>query len=106
MKKVYSSIVSVLLVAVLSSYHTHLKEVTTIKGIVVEEQTSKPLSGVLVYVTAGEEECLTKDNGKFLIETMQKIPLTVTAERWGYVKKTVRVTEPGKQMIIQLAKKE
>ena len=88
-----------------SSFTSRLSLSGTVKGVVVGED-GKPVSGVLVYATAGEEEALTKQNGEFSIETSRKTPFTLTAEHWEYHKGAVTVNDPDKRVTIKLAKKK
>ncbi|MBL7730165.1 MAG: carboxypeptidase-like regulatory domain-containing protein [Chitinophagaceae bacterium] len=68
-------------------------------------QTGKPIKGALVYVVAGEEEALTKDNGVFKITTSQKTPVTVTAEHQQYHTGRISITDTRQQIIVRLKAK-
>lgn len=101
-KRIFSAFI---VIAALSSFLKPAGETVTVSGIVVSDQTGKPLPAVLVYVTEGEEEALTKEKGEFRVETAKKLPFTVTAEHWEYEKRIIRVTGTDKKLIIRMVKK-
>ena len=73
-----------------------------LKGIVVSGKNGKPLKDVLVYALAGEEEALTDAEGKFHLNTFQKIPLVLTAEKPQYKKLKITVTSFSEELLIRL----
>lgn len=58
----------------------------TIKGVVLDAQSGKPLAGVYLYVVKGEEESLTDAKGTFVLESWQSLPLQLTVQYGGAVK--------------------
>lgn len=73
-----------------------------VSGVVLADNTGKPLSNAHVYIVHGEEEALTNSKGEFSIETAKKFPVTLTAEHQGFKKFQAMVTSPGQKQIIKL----
>ena len=64
----------------------------TIDGVVVHAATNKPISGLHVFTKKGEEEAFTNSKGVFHFTSWQALPLIITIQQPGGVKKTIRVT--------------
>ncbi len=79
-----------------------VKELNTVKGIVLSDKTGKPVPGVLVYIVLGEEEALTKGQGEFSIETTKKLPLEVVTEHRDYKKQSVELSVLTGKLVIRL----
>jgi hypothetical protein len=77
----------------------------TVAGKVVDAQTSQALSGVHVYIEAGEEEAFSDRNGKFSIQSWKKFPITVYAEHKDYQKQTLQVNSASGALEIKMKKK-
>jgi hypothetical protein len=77
----------------------------TVAGKVVDAQTNQALSGVHVYIEAGEEEGFSDRSGKFSIQSWKKYPITVYAEHKDYLKQTVQVSSAGGALEIKMKKK-
>ena len=84
-----------------SSFQIDPSEKITVSGVVLSA-SGKPVSGVLVAVTPGEEEALSKEKGEFSIQTSRQTPFTLTAEHWDFSKATVTVTDATKRITIRL----
>lgn len=76
-----------------------------VTGIVVADNTGKPLARVHVYVVDGEEEALTNNRGEFRIETTAKFPVQVTAEHQDYFKYRTAVNSSGQKLVIRMKPK-
>ena len=49
----------------------------TLKGVVANKETARPLPDIYVYTVKGEEEGITNKNGEFKFATWQKLPVTL-----------------------------
>ena len=74
----------------------------TVEGIVISNSTSRPVGNTYLYIVPGEEEALTDINGKFVITTWQKFPLSVTAEHPNFKKAKLLVSAEGTKQVIKL----
>jgi len=63
----------------------------TIKGVVLDTTTNKPVANAYVYIVKGEEESLTDKNGAFSIETWQHLPLLLTVQQANAAVKKIKV---------------
>lgn len=76
-----------------------------IKGVVVEENTRKPVQNAYVFIIDGEEEDLTNSKGEFRIESWQKLPVTINVTNANYQKYSAKVNDATKQQHIRLKSK-
>lgn len=76
-----------------------------VKGVVVSAETGKPLPGIYLFVTEGEEEALTNAKGEFVIKTWKPLPLVLTSQNIDYHNVKVRVTQTSGVISVKLRKK-
>lgn len=78
---------------------------TILEGVVVSKETNRPIPKAYLFVVKGEEETITGSNGKFVITTWQKLPVTITVEHPEFKKVKVEVKGQGNAHIIKLEQK-
>jgi hypothetical protein len=61
-----------------------------LKGKVIETGSNRPVKGVHVYITQGEEETFTSSNGAFELKTLHNLPVEFTVEHKDYRKEVIR----------------
>jgi hypothetical protein len=87
------------------SRSTRVKSPVEIKGVVVSAETGKPLPGIYLFVTEGEEEALTNAKGEFIIKTWKPLPLVLTSQNIDYHNVKVKVTQTSGMIAVKLRKK-
>jgi len=76
-----------------------------IKGIVLNAETGKPIPGIYLFVTEGEEEALTDARGEFRIRTWKPFPLVLTSQNNGYHSVRLRLAQASGSVEVRLRKK-
>lgn len=71
------------------------KTLSLIKGVVLDRETGEPLSGV--RVAAGEVATITDSHGNYVLENLEGLNFSLTAEFLGYLtdRREVSLTEAG-----------
>ena len=77
-----------------------------IEGVVVLEQSGKPVRDIHVYIVEGEEEDVTNNKGEFKIQTWHRFPLTLTARSSNYEPVNIVVKDASKKLLIKLKPKQ
>lgn len=75
-----------------------------IEGVIVSEQTGKPIPNLHVYTVQGEEESLTDNKGYFKIESWQTAPFRLVIENKGIRVHTCNIKTPDKKQYIKIKK--
>jgi len=78
---------------------------TTVEGVVLRKEDNRPLANAYVYVTKGEEEAVTDQQGRFRVTTWQNLPVTITAEYPGYKKLSLQASRQGDKLLFALQSK-
>ncbi len=76
-----------------------------IRGVVTNVETGKPIAGMYLFVTEGEEEALTNAKGEFRIKTWRALPLLLTSQNQDYHTVKVKVSQPEALVNVKLKKK-
>jgi hypothetical protein len=94
-------------VMLLSTRHDQVKPGTPveIKGVVTNAETGKPIAGIYLFVTEGEEEALTDAKGEFRIKTWKAFPLVLTSQNQEYHNVRLKLTQAGAPVNVKLKKK-
>jgi iron complex outermembrane recepter protein len=66
---------------------------TIIQGLVTDYQTKSPLAGVAVQVNGTSTGTITDSQGKFRLETREKLPLSLIVSYVGFYRRDVEVTQ-------------
>jgi hypothetical protein len=74
----------------------------TLKGKVVDSRSGKPVAGVHLFISKGEEEIFSTSKGEFVLKTWHQLPVTITVEHKDYKQQTIRVTGETDPLIISL----
>ena len=74
----------------------------TLKGIVVNKATGKPIPSIYVYTIKGEEEAVTDSAGVFQLVTWQKLPVTLYIQYEDKENLRVVVSNPNQSITIKL----
>jgi hypothetical protein len=80
-------------------------ELMVIEGKVITRHSSLPVKGAHVYITSGEEEDLTNNEGKYRITTWQSLPVTLTVEHKNYETVKLKISGNLKNQVIELKEK-
>lgn len=86
----------------------HAQKRTTpveIKGVVTNAETGKPIPGVYLFVTEGEEEALTDSKGGFTIKTWKPLPLLLTSQAQDYHNVRLKVVQASGMINVKLKRK-
>jgi hypothetical protein len=86
--------------------HSSNLQPVNIEGVVISEQSGKPLGNIHVYIIEGEEEDVTNSKGEFKIQTWKKFPFTLTAQSSNYETASIVVKEASKKLLIKLKQKQ
>lgn len=97
MQKRFLFLCALLFINVTANIQAH----ATISGKVVDQQTRAAITGAIVKVDGSSTTAVTNEYGKFSL-TSEKEITAVTVFRIGYQKKTISITDAGKQLFIQL----
>lgn len=84
---------------------TRAKNPVEIKGIVISAETGKPIPGIYLFVTEGEEEALTDSKGEFRIKTWKPLPLVLTSQNINYHPVRLKVTQASGVISVKLRKR-
>lgn len=84
---------------------TRAKKPVEIKGIVVSAETGKPIPGIYLFVTEGEEEALTDARGEFKIRTWKPLPFVLTSQNINYHPVRLKITQVSGTIAVKLRKK-
>lgn len=84
---------------------TRAKNPVEIKGIVISAETGKPIPGIYLFVTEGEEEALTDSKGEFRIKTWKPLPLVLTSQNINYHPVRLKVTQASSVISVKLRKR-
>lgn len=76
-----------------------------LKGVVTNAETGKPISGIYLFVTEGEEEALTDSKGEFRIKTWKPLPFVLTSQNQEYHNVRLKVTQANGVIAVKLKKK-
>jgi hypothetical protein len=76
-----------------------------IRGVVTNAETGKPIQGMYLFVTEGEEEALTNAKGEFKIKTWRALPLVLTSQNQDYHTVKLKVSQPEAVVNVKLKKK-
>lgn len=76
-----------------------------VKGVVTNAETGKPISGIYLFVTEGEEEALTDAKGEFKIRTWKPLPFVLTSQNPDYQNVKLKVTQASGVITVKLKKK-
>ncbi|MET0463658.1 MAG: carboxypeptidase-like regulatory domain-containing protein [Chitinophagaceae bacterium] len=76
-----------------------------IRGVVTNAETGKPIQGMYLFVTEGEEEALTNAKGEFRIKTWKALPLVLTSQNQEYHTVKLKVSQPETVVNVKLKKK-
>lgn len=71
-----------------------------IKGKIVAQPLNRPVHEAYIYVTIGEEEAITDNDGNFTIKTWQSLPLTCIVEHKDFNKKKISVNDSTTLLIV------
>jgi hypothetical protein len=76
-----------------------------IHGVVTNAETGKPIQGMYLFVTEGEEEALTNSKGEFRIKTWKALPLLLTSQNQEYHTVKLKVSQAEAVVSVKLKKK-
>lgn len=82
-----------------------VKPPVEIRGVVMNAETGKPIKGIYLFVTEGEEEALTDAKGEFRIRTWKPMPLLLTSQNQDYHNVRVKVTQADGVITVKLKKR-
>lgn len=77
-------------------------QVTTIEGVIVDEDLGEPLINASVLVKGTTDGTIADFDGYFLVKTDQPLPITLVVSFIGYSTKEVEVTSTGGRIRIDL----
>ncbi|HEX2845503.1 MAG TPA: carboxypeptidase-like regulatory domain-containing protein [Chitinophagaceae bacterium] len=93
------------LLAFSPAQETRTRNPVEIKGIVVNAETGKPIPGIYLFVTEGEEEALTDAKGEFRIKTWKPLPLVLTSQNSDYHTVRLKITQASGTIAVKLRRK-
>jgi len=93
------------LLALSPAQESRAKNPVEIKGIVISAETGKPLPGIYLFVTEGEEEALTDAKGEFKIKTWRPLPLVLTSQNTNYHTVRLKITQASGMIAVKLRKR-
>jgi hypothetical protein len=99
-----STLKSLLLVFSFSLSSLPAQQRTVVEGKVLWENSNTPVANVYLYITAGEEEALTDNNGNFKIETWKKLPVDLVVKYKDQPPFHVTIKDGGKRHTVWLKK--
>jgi iron complex outermembrane receptor protein len=73
-----------------------------IRGEIKDRESGEPLISATVVVKGSTDGVVTDFDGKFVLNTSQKFPLTLVASYVGYAEKSIEITAAGKFITIEL----
>jgi TonB-linked SusC/RagA family outer membrane protein len=73
-----------------------------LKGKIIDEQTSEPLTGVIISIKGTTDGALTDENGVYEIKSKSKPPFVLSVTYVGYVSKEIEVYEEEPEFNITL----
>ncbi len=73
-----------------------------LKGKIIDEQTSEPLTGVIIGIKGSADGALTDENGEYVLKSKSKPPFILTVSYVGYVSKEIDVYEDEPEFNITL----
>lgn len=80
----FGSLVFIFPIMLYSYAHLIKLQPFLVEGIVINLVSRQPVINAYLYIIKGEEEAITNIQGRFKIESWQKIPFTLTVEHKGY----------------------
>jgi|GEM_PF-978605 len=87
------------------SLQSKMRTPVELKGVVTNAETGKPISGIYLFVTEGEEEALTDTKGEFKIRTWKPLPLVLTSQNPDYQNIKLKVTQADAVIAVKLKRK-
>jgi hypothetical protein len=76
-----------------------------VEGQLLEQFSGQPVDRAYVYVVQGEEETFTDSQGKFKLNTWQKLPVVLTIDHKEYEPQKITIRTVSDKIVIRLKKK-
>ncbi len=92
-----------ILLVTLGAFKANTDVSAVVSGKVLSAADGKPVANAHVFIVHGEEEALTGSDGRFRIETWQKLPVKLQVQHKSFQSTSVSVSDPNKPVVIRLS---